>query len=46
MKDCNLVATLMELDTKLSKLEEGETINSNNYQSIIEKSEVPDLHKT
>jgi Reverse transcriptase (RNA-dependent DNA polymerase) len=31
MSDCNPVATPMELGAKLSKLEEGETVDSNTY---------------
>jgi Reverse transcriptase (RNA-dependent DNA polymerase) len=35
MHDCNPVATPMELGAKLSKLEGGEDVDSNTYQSII-----------
>jgi Reverse transcriptase (RNA-dependent DNA polymerase) len=35
MSDCNPVATPMELDSKLSKLEGGETVDSNTYRSMI-----------
>jgi hypothetical protein len=35
MSDCNPIATPMELGAKLSKLEEGEVMNSNTYQSMI-----------
>jgi hypothetical protein len=35
MKDCNSIATPIELDAKLSKLEGGEAVDSNNW-SIIE----------
>jgi Reverse transcriptase (RNA-dependent DNA polymerase) len=35
MHDCNPVATPMELGAKLSKLEGGETVDSNTYWSII-----------
>jgi Reverse transcriptase (RNA-dependent DNA polymerase) len=35
MQDCNSVATTMELDANLSKLEGGEAVDSNTYRSII-----------
>jgi hypothetical protein len=35
ISDCNPVATPMELGVKLSKLERGEAVDSNTYQSII-----------
>jgi hypothetical protein len=35
MRDCNLVAIPMELGAMLSKLEGGETVDSNTYQSMI-----------
>jgi hypothetical protein len=35
MSDCNLVATSMELGAKISKLEGGETTDSNNYRNLI-----------
>jgi hypothetical protein len=35
MHDCNPIATPMKLGAKLSKLEGGEVVDSNNYRSII-----------
>jgi hypothetical protein len=35
MSDYNPVATLMKLGAKLSKLEGGEAVDSNTYQSMI-----------
>jgi hypothetical protein len=35
MSDCNPVATPIELDAKLSKLERGEVVNSKTYRSMI-----------
>jgi hypothetical protein len=35
MKNCNPIATPMELDTKLSRYDEGEEVDANVYRSLI-----------
>jgi hypothetical protein len=35
MENCNPIATLMELGTKLSRYDEGDETNANLYRSLI-----------
>jgi hypothetical protein len=35
MENCNLIATPMELGTKLSRYDEGEKVDANLYRSLI-----------